>query len=80
MERADKILKENIHTLHRMSLELLVRETLTAAEIDIIIAGGTLPPFEKKTVVEKAKEKFTIADNIKLPPLEDLGGIAAMPA
>ncbi len=80
MERADKLLKDNIHTLHRMSLELLVRETLTAAEIDIIIAGGTLPPFEKKSVAEKAKEKFTIADNIKLPPLEDLGGIAPMPA
>ena len=80
MDRADKILKDNIHTLHRMSLELLVRETLSAAEIDVIIAGGTLPPFEKKTVAEKAKEKFTIADNIKLPPLEDLGGISPMPA
>ncbi|MFI5263835.1 MAG: ATP-dependent zinc metalloprotease FtsH [Candidatus Kapaibacterium sp.] len=80
MELADKILKENIHTLHRMSLELLVRETLTAAEIDIIIAGGTLPPFEKKKPTEKVKEKFTIADNVKIPPLGDLGGIAPMPA
>ncbi|MEI8134706.1 MAG: ATP-dependent zinc metalloprotease FtsH [bacterium] len=81
MDRADKILKDNIHTLHRMSLELLVRETLTAQEIDVIIAGGTLPAFEKKKpVVEKAKEKFTIADNVKIPPLGDLGGIAPMPA
>ncbi|MDP4229893.1 MAG: ATP-dependent zinc metalloprotease FtsH [Bacteroidota bacterium] len=80
MERADKILKDNIHTLHRMSLELLTRETLNSTEIDIIIAGGTLPPFEKKKPVEKTKEKFTIADNVKIPPLGDLGGIAPMPA
>jgi cell division protease FtsH len=81
MERADQILKDNIHTLHRMSMELLVRETLTAEEIDIIIAGGTLPPFEsKKKAPDKPKEKFTIADNVKIPPLGDLGGIAPMPA
>jgi cell division protease FtsH len=81
MERADRILTDNLHTLHRMAQELLIRETLTSEEIDIIIAGGTLPPFEKKKpITEKAKEKFTIADNVKIPPLGDLGGIAPMPA
>jgi cell division protease FtsH len=45
--RAETILKENIGMLHSLSEALLERETLDASEIDVIMAGGTLPPFDK---------------------------------
>jgi len=47
MHRADKILKENIEILHRLSLALLEREILDANEIDTIIRGEELPPLER---------------------------------
>jgi cell division protease FtsH len=47
MVRADALLKDNIEILHKMSVALLERETLDSVEIDTIMAGGTLPPFEK---------------------------------
>ena len=39
MERAEKILSENIDTLHRLAKTLLEKETLTGEEIDAIIRG-----------------------------------------
>lgn len=47
MERANKILKDNIDALHRLSAALLEREILDGEEIDKIIKGEELPPFEK---------------------------------
>jgi cell division protease FtsH len=46
MGRAEKILRENIDTLHRLAATLLDREILDASEIDTIISGGELPPIE----------------------------------
>ncbi|MBI5214906.1 MAG: ATP-dependent metallopeptidase FtsH/Yme1/Tma family protein [Ignavibacteriae bacterium] len=48
MERAETILAENMETLHRISAALLERETLDGDEIDILIAGGELPPSLRK--------------------------------
>ncbi|MBI3195233.1 MAG: ATP-dependent metallopeptidase FtsH/Yme1/Tma family protein [Ignavibacteriae bacterium] len=48
MERAEIILSENMDTLHRISAALLERETLDGEEIDILIAGGELPPSLRK--------------------------------
>ncbi len=48
MERAERILKENINTLHRLAGALLEREILDATEIDIIMRGEELPPIEKQ--------------------------------
>ncbi len=48
MRRAEKILNENIHLLHSLSAALLEREILDANEIDTIIRGEELPPFEKQ--------------------------------
>jgi cell division protease FtsH len=47
MKRAENILKENMDTLHRLALALLEREILDSSEIDIIIRGEQLPPFER---------------------------------
>jgi cell division protease FtsH len=48
MKRAEKILNENIDTLHRLAEALLEREILDAAEIDAIIRGEELPPQGKR--------------------------------
>ncbi len=48
MKRAEKILKDNIETLHRLAAALLEREILDAAEIDAVIRGEELPPLEKR--------------------------------
>jgi cell division protease FtsH len=48
MKRAEKILNENIETLHRLAEALLEREILDAAEIDAIIRGEELPPAGKR--------------------------------
>ena len=47
MDKAEKILRENIDTLHRLSAALLEREILDGEEIDKIIRGEELPAFEK---------------------------------
>ncbi len=65
-KRAEKILRENIDTLHRLSMVLLEREILDAAEIDSIIRGEELPPVKSKDngtqvgseELEKAVEKL----------------------
>lgn len=44
MERAEKILKDNMEILHKLSKELLEREILDGNEIDTIIKGEELPP------------------------------------
>ncbi|MFN3134269.1 MAG: ATP-dependent zinc metalloprotease FtsH [Candidatus Kryptonium sp.] len=48
MERAEKILRDNIDILHRLANALLERETLTGDEIDKVIKGEELPPIQKK--------------------------------
>ncbi|MDP4234523.1 MAG: ATP-dependent zinc metalloprotease FtsH [Bacteroidota bacterium] len=47
-DRAVKILSEKIDVLHRMSTALLERETLDSGEIDVLMTGGELPPFDKE--------------------------------
>jgi cell division protease FtsH len=41
---AHQILDENHDVMHRMAIALLERETLDAAEIDLLIQGKELPP------------------------------------
>jgi cell division protease FtsH len=47
MERAETILRENMDILHRLSAALLEREILDSEEIDKVMKGEVLPPFEK---------------------------------
>jgi cell division protease FtsH len=48
MKRSEKILKDNIKTLHRLSNALLEREILDSEEIDKVIRGEELPPVDKR--------------------------------
>ncbi|MCL4550279.1 MAG: ATP-dependent zinc metalloprotease FtsH [Bacteroidetes bacterium] len=47
MERAEKILSENMDVLHRLSKDLLEREILDADEIDKVMRGEELPPVKR---------------------------------
>ncbi|MCB0728319.1 MAG: ATP-dependent zinc metalloprotease FtsH [Ignavibacteriae bacterium] len=64
MEKAERLLNENSEILHKMSEALLEREILDSVEIDMLMKGEELPPFEKivkedvesKAEVSKGKE------------------------
>jgi cell division protease FtsH len=60
MRRAEKILHDNMELLHKLSKELLERESLDSSEIDIIINGGDLPAYSKDNGngVDEAGEKM----------------------
>lgn len=47
-ERALKILKDNLETLHNLSLALLEKETLDGAEVEMIMNGKSLADIEKE--------------------------------
>lgn len=68
-QRAERLLEENIDLLHRLSNALLERETLDAGEIDVIMSGGELPPFDR----EKPHERL-----FNRPGQESRGGIEAV--
>ena len=54
MKRADKILRENMSVLHRLSNALLEREILDSDEIDRIMRNQELPPIERRETVQAA--------------------------
>lgn len=49
MRRAEKIIRENLDTLHRLANALLEREILDSEEIDLIMQGKPLPPVERSS-------------------------------
>ena len=51
-ERATKLLKDNLDTLHRMANALLEKETLDSADIDKIMAGAKESPKEEAEAVQ----------------------------
>ncbi len=62
-DRAVNILSDNIDLLHKLSEELLEREILDGEEIDRIIRGEVLPPFQKEN--NKNGETDQIPDHVK---------------
>lgn len=72
MKRAEKILKQNLPTLHRISNALLEREILDADEIDKLIRGVELPPVDKQKngqplETPKAPDAFTTTGKSDTP-------------
>jgi len=64
MNRAEKILRDNIDLLHKLSMELLEREILDSEEIDRIIKGEKLPPMPVVTEVDKKQDE--VPDHVKV--------------
>jgi cell division protease FtsH len=65
MSRAEKILRDNIEVLHKLSKELLERESLDSSEIDTIISGGQLPTFKKDDENGVDKKVDEVPDHVK---------------
>jgi len=64
MDRAEKILKDNMALLHKLSLELLEREILDGEEIDAIVRGEELPPIKRNGSAENGAET-EVPDHVK---------------
>lgn len=69
MDRAETILKENMELLHRLSAALLEREILDSEEIDKVMRGEALPPFEKMKTNGEAVNGVNGSDAV--PPVTD---------
>lgn len=70
MNRAEKILKDNIDLLHSLSKELLEREILDSEEINALIKGEKLPPTPvpdngKEKVKKQKEDKDEIPEHVK---------------
>jgi len=68
MNRALKILEDNIEVLHKLSLELLEREILDSDEIDKIIKGEELPPVKRNgssTSENQSNSGEEVPDHVK---------------
>jgi len=63
MHRAEKILRDNIDLLHRLSMELLEREILDSDEIERIIKGEELPPIPE---VKETKKEDEVPEHVKV--------------
>ena len=63
MNRAEKILRDNIGLLHSLSKELLEREILDSDEIERIIKGEELPPVPEVATEKKGEE---IPEHVKV--------------
>lgn len=64
MNRAEKILHDNINLLHKLSLELLEREILDSEEIEAIIRGEELPPI-KRNGNEDTRQEEEVPEHVK---------------
>jgi cell division protease FtsH len=65
MERAEKILTDNIDLLHKLSEELLEREILDADEINKILKGEELPPARRNGNDNDDDKKEAIPEHVK---------------
>ena len=59
MEQAEKLLRENLDALHRVSAALLERETINGSEVTLLMEGKELPSIEEKNgeAARKAAKK-----------------------
>jgi len=66
--RCTAILEKNKDGLHRLAETLLERETLSGDEVEILLRGGELPPFDREALEEARqyvhREAMTTAERI----------------
>jgi cell division protease FtsH len=75
MKRSEKILRDDVETLHRLSNALLEREILDSDEIDKLIRGEELPPVDPRRngEPETTNQSTTAAVQPKPEPAADAG-------
>ncbi len=78
--RAEQLMRDNLEILHRCSKALITREILDSEELDLLIAGGELPPIIKD--VQSFRDKVRSAAPSREPSAEsgpDTEGLALSP-
>ena len=70
-ERCRTMLTENIDALHAIANALLERETISGEEIDILMRGEHLPPFQSEAKAETPKAAAPAAEEFRLEPVEE---------
>lgn len=75
MFKAEKILRDNIDSMHKLAEVLLDREILDAEEIEMVLKGIELPPVEKNNDNNNKKE-IQVKDNKQNPKAEDMPALA----
>lgn len=65
MDRAEKILSENIEVLHKLSKELLEREILDGDEIDKVMRGEALPPMKRNGTDSGKVKENVVPDHVQ---------------
>ena len=63
VQTADRLLREHIEVLHAMAEALLERETLTGDEVDTLMKGESLPPFDEKNGKRGPRKNDRPSDN-----------------
>jgi cell division protease FtsH len=67
MQRAEKILKDNVDSMHKLAEVLLEREILDAEEIELVMQGKELPPMEKENNNSDLPKENISSDNKQEP-------------
>jgi cell division protease FtsH len=65
MDRADKILADNLDLLNKLSSELLEREILDSEEIEKIMRGEVLPPVKRNGTELNKSDESQIPDHVQ---------------
>jgi cell division protease FtsH len=76
MFRAEKILKDNIDSMHKLAEVLLEREILDAEEIEMVLKGKELPPVEKENNNTDLPKESIVSDNKQNPKAQDTLALA----
>lgn len=71
MQRAEKILKDNVDAMHKLAVVLLEREILDAEEIEMVLKGKELPPVEKEINNSNLPKESIQSDNKQNPKAQD---------
>jgi cell division protease FtsH len=76
MLRAEKILKDNVDSMHKLAEVLLEREILDAEEIEMVLKGKELPPVEKENNNTDLPKESIVSDNKQNPKAQDTLALA----
>jgi cell division protease FtsH len=68
-EKTCQLIRDNLDTMHRMAAALLEKETLTAADIDEIMAGDQDPGAKNRA---KSKKEAGLSEKVKPGTASDM--------
>ncbi|MDA3962055.1 MAG: ATP-dependent zinc metalloprotease FtsH [Planctomycetota bacterium] len=78
-KRAEKMIDDNAEALTRVAEALLEHETLTAAQVDVLMNGGQIEPRVPTVVIDKSSDDEEAAEVVEKPqPESDDDSVAGL--